>query len=158
MSTRNPSDNFKVHQSFVSQELAAGTPTEGTGVDTTGFEMALVIYNVGDNTGGTGTLELQTSDLVGGTYADLGTGNPTLVAITGGTNDDSLFVGEVDLRYLPGGGGGSGSGTAQPFLNVLVEATTAGLNCGVTIVLFRSRDVGRFAPQSYDFRVGADIS
>ena len=154
----NPSENWQVLP-FLNPDAYATTTKVVTGspaIDTTGWRYATIVWNIGDMAATSVIqIEVQTSLTSGGTYADFdaspqGVGatimNATQVATT---DDNTVQVGEIDLRTLPAG---------EEFLKCAYTVTTAASDMGAIIILSNSRDTARFAATTAAYRVGVDIT
>lgn len=89
------SDSIKIVQGLAPQDLQATGPTNGTGVDTIGFDECVVVLNSGTNTGA-GTLDV---------HVEESDDNLTFTDITGAAftqvvaaNDNTVYQGRIDLR------------------------------------------------------------
>ncbi len=148
MPTRNPSDNWLVNNALTCDVQAASTTDVGTGIDTKGYEMALIIWDLGLSAGGTQELQVQTSATLGGTYVAIAAFTTAVTT----ANDNAQILHELDTRYMPDG---------QTFIRLSSETETAhALERAATIILTQSRDVGvgRYPATGVAVRVGVSIT
>ncbi len=156
MSAQNPSENWQVLPGINPDAyVAAAKNVVGVpAIDTTGFRYMTVVLNLGDlGSSAVVTIEVQSSLTSGGTYADFdaspqGAG-ATIIIATDATDDNTVMYGTVDLHTLPAG---------EEFVKLAMTIATATSDFGAVVILSNSRDTGRFAATTPEFRVGVDIT
>jgi len=121
----NLNDNTKIVQMIDAEDIAAGT-NNSTGQDTKEFREALFIVNAKNNSAGAATIQLniQESDLVGGTFVLIAGATHTAVSIA--TTVATQIIGRVNLDELVDG---------NAFVRAQVITATNNVTYGVQMIL-----------------------
>lgn len=134
MSIKALEENLKAAVGILAQDHAVAT-VNGTGIDTRGYDEALIILNAGTATAtGTADVKLQESsdDDVADTYADITGAAFTQVTAA---NDETVYVGRIRVKNF------------ERYIRVVSVVGTDTVELGVSVIL------GKFdglAPVSQD--------
>lgn len=104
-------------------DQGAGT-VNGTGFDTSEFDQALILFDVGDATTGTANVKLQESDELATGYTDIAGAAFTEVD---SDNDLTSYIGSIETKNF------------KPFIRVVSVVATAAIELSVSMLFGKSK-------------------
>lgn len=115
---------------------SSSSTVNGTGVDTTGYEEAIIVLDCGTTTA-TGTLDVKVQDSAdNSSFADIAGGGVSFTQVVP-ANDDAIYVGVVRLS----------DNNIRRYIRVVGVAATAASIYGASIHLARATAVPAQTPQ-----------
>jgi len=124
----NLDEAVKAVVGIVADAHGIGT-VNGTGIDTLGFNEALIIVNSGINgTSGTVDVKVQESDALASGYADISGAAFTQITES---NDNTIYVGRVKLA----------DAGRKRYIRIVAVVATAACDAGVAVILGKAENL-----------------